>query len=76
MARYHYTYALDSEYICYLESTAEEDRLDEIEDEIAIDFTGNGYLRFWARCKRAVRGLPEGGMSTITDTYTGDEKVW
>lgn len=76
MARYHYSYVLDGVCVRYLESTTEEDRLDEIEDQIAIDFTGNGYLRFWARCKRAARGLPEGGVSTITDTYTGDEKVW
>lgn len=76
MARYCYSYTLDGACACYLESTAEEDQLDEIEDQIAIDLTGNGYLRFWARCKRAAYGLPKGGVSKITDTYTGDEKVW
>jgi len=42
MSRYNYTYMLDDECTCYLESTPEEDKLDEIEDDIAIDFTGNG----------------------------------
>lgn len=76
MSRYNYTYMLDDECTCYLESTPEEDKLDEIEDDIAIDFTGNGYLHFWSRCKRAVFDLPRGGKSTIVDTYTGDEKIW
>lgn len=76
MARYCYSYVLDGECICYLESTAEEDGLDSIDNEICMHLTGQGYLEFWVRCKRALCALPKGGTSTITDTYTGDEKVW
>lgn len=76
MARYHYTYVFNGVCIRYLESTAEEDQLDETEDKIAIDFTGNGYLRFRGRCKRAAHRLPKGGRSTITDMYTGDKRRW
>ena len=41
---------------------------------------GNRYLAFWKRCKERERGLlaayPRPCRSVITDTYTGEEKVW
>lgn len=76
MARYCYSYTLHGECICYFESTAEEDMLDSVSDEICMHLTGPGYLKFWARCRRAQHALPKGGRSTITDMYTGDEKAW
>lgn len=43
---------------------------------------GDGYLRFWTRCRRAAEALPNGlsyaagGRCVITDTFTGEEKIW
>ena len=37
--------------------------MDEFDDEIAVGFSGNGYLRFWTRCRRAAEALPQGGGS-------------
>lgn len=74
MARYCYSYVLDGECVHYLESTTEEDMLESI-DDIDVCF-GPGYLEFWKRCRQAQRALPKGGKSTITDTYTGEQKVW
>lgn len=34
--------------------------MDEFDDEIAVGFSGNGYLRFWTRCRRAAEALPNG----------------
>lgn len=80
MARYVYS-CESSRYpgkcIGYLESTTEEDKLDMVEDQTAVRFTGNGYLAFWRRCKEFERNLTERPYrSVITDTYTGEEKVW
>ena len=48
-----------------------------VEDQTAVGFNGNGYLAFWKRCKEFERNVPGGKReSVITDTYTGDEKVW
>lgn len=75
MARYCYSYVLGDECVYYLESTVEEDMLESIDDVVDVCF-GPGYLEFWKRCRRAQRTLPKGGKSTITDTYTGEQKVW
>lgn len=80
MARYVYTCEdRDSgEVLVYLESTPEEDALDEVNAGVLVGFTGNGYLSFWKRCKEAALSLTGHGLrrSVITDTYTGEEKVW
>ena len=58
------------------------DAMDEFDDEIAVGFSGNGYLSFWTRCRRAAEALPNGlkyaagGRCVITDTFTGEEKIW
>lgn len=78
MARYTYT-ASDKGGKCvgYLESTTDEEKLDVIGDEIAVGFTGNGYLRFWRRCKELELTLDcELAASEIIDTYTGESKRW
>lgn len=72
MARYVYTCEdRDSgEVLVYLESTPEEDALDEVNP-------GSGYLSFWKRCKEAAQSfIVYVRRSVITDTYTGEEKVW
>ena len=52
------------------------------DDAIAVGFSGNGYLSFWTRCRRAAEALPNGvkyaagGRCVITDTFTGEEKIW
>ena len=78
MARYVYSCkSKNGECIGYLESTTEEDKLDMVDDQMAVGFTGNGYLQFWKRCKESELALTEKPYrSVITDTYTGDEKVW
>ena len=54
--------------------------MDEFDDEIAVGFSGNGYLSFWTRCRRAAEALPNGlryaagGRCVITDTFMGEEK--
>ena len=75
MARYHYTRENENGVVLYLES-------EPAEDEIAVGFSGNGYLSFWTRCRRAAEALPNGlkyaagGRCVITDTFTGEEKIW
>lgn len=82
MARYHYTRENENGVVLYLESEPAEDAMDEFDDEIAVGFSGNGYLRFWTRCRRAAEALPNGlkyaagGRCVITDTFTGEEKIW
>ena len=77
MARYCYSYVLDGECIHYLESTVEEDMLESIDDVDDIDVCfGPGYLEFWKRCRRAQRTIFFFFYSSITDTYTGEQKVW
>lgn len=77
MARYVYTCEGESGCLDYFESTTEEDKMDMVENQTAVAFTGNGYLAFWKRCKEAERDLSETRLrSVITDTYTGEEKVW
>lgn len=78
MARYVYSCESKSgECIGYFESTTEEDKLEMVDDQMAVGFTGNGYLQFWKRCKESELALTEKPYrSVITDTYTGDEKVW
>lgn len=53
MARYHYTRENENGVVLYLESEPAEDAMDEFDDEIAVGFSGNGYLSFWTRCRRA-----------------------
>lgn len=60
MARYHYTRENENGVVLYLESEPAEDAMDEFDDEIAVGFSGNGYLRFWTRCRRAAEALPNG----------------
>ncbi len=78
MSRYVYSCKGATCCLGYLESTTEEDKLDMVENQMAVGFTGNGYLAFWKRCKDFERGLKRGKpvRSVITDTYTGEEKVW
>lgn len=79
MARYVYSCERNGRCVGYLESTTEEDKLDMVEDQTAVGFTGNGYLAFWRRCKEYELGLPKGKKperSVVTDTYTGEERVW
>ena len=82
MARYHYTRENENGVVLYLESEPAEDAMDEFDDEIAVGFSGNGYLSFWTRCRRAAEALPNGlkyaagGRCVITDTFTGEEKIW
>ena len=60
MARYHYTRENENGVVLYLESEPAEDAMDEFDDEIAVGFSGNGYLSFWTRCRRAAEALPNG----------------
>jgi len=82
MARYHYTRENENGVVLYLESEPAEDAMDEFDDEIAVGFSGNGYLSFWTRCRKAAEALPNGlkyaagGRCVITDTFTGEEKIW
>ena len=82
MARYHYTRENKNGVVLYLESEPAEDAMDEFDDEIAVGFSGNGYLSFWTRCRKAAEALPNGlkyaagGRCVITDTFTGEEKIW
>ena len=76
MARYHYTRENENGVVLYLESEPAEDAMDEFDDEIAVGFSGNGYLSFWTRCRKAAEALPNGlkyaagGRCVITDTFT------
>lgn len=60
MARYHYTRENENGVVLYLESEPAEDAMDEFDDEIAVGFSGNGYLSFWTRCRKAAEALPNG----------------
>lgn len=53
MARYHYTRENENGVVLYLESEPAEDAMDVSDDAIAVGFSGNGYLSFWTRCRRA-----------------------
>ena len=55
MARYHYTRENENGVVLYLESEPAEDAMDEFDDEIAVGFSGNGYLSF--------DEVPQGGGS-------------
>lgn len=78
MARYAYSCeSEDGRCLLYLESTTEEEKADRAGNQTMVGFTGNGYLAFWKRCKEAERELHgKRHRSVITDTYTGEEKVW
>ena len=82
LAIYHYTRENENGVVLYLESEPAEDAMDEFDDEIAVGFSGNGYLSFWTRCRKAAEALPNGlkyaagGRCVITDTFTGEEKIW
>ena len=57
MARYHYTRENENGVVLYLESEPAEDAMDEFDDEIAVGFSGNGYLSYpfvpkAGRCRR------------------------
>lgn len=85
MSRYVFTYTIDNEVVHYYESTPEEERLDCTDDGIAVEFTGNGYLKFWHRCMEAVandRNLlvrtkngwkPKSGTWCVADNWYDDE---
>lgn len=66
----------------YIESTVEEDELDMADDYIMTDFTGNGYLKFWKRCKQEeikfnkVHPDVSSYGCCIDDTYFGVSKEW
>ena len=55
MSRYVFSYTVGDSCELYLESTPEEDRLDQTDGVTLVEFTGNGYLHFWTRCKKLVR---------------------
>lgn len=63
MARYHYTRENENGVVLYLESEPAEDAMDEFDDEIAVGFSGNGYLSFWTRCRKAAEALPSATVS-------------
>ncbi len=87
MSRYVFTYEVDGICKIYEESTHDEDRLDYIESDdpngspdIAIEFSGSGYLAFWARCKKLIRtefpaGTKAHSMGVIYDLWYDDAKV-
>lgn len=83
MARYHYTRANENGIVVlYLESEPAEDAMDVFDDAITVGFSGNGYLSFWTRCRKAAEAMPgglraaAGGRCVITDTFTGEERIW
>lgn len=77
MARYVYSCEDEEGCMAYDESTSEEDAMDTVNAGVFVGFTGNGYLAFWKRCKESERKLRrKRRRSVITDTYTGEEKVW
>ena len=54
MSRYVFTHTVGESCEVYLESTADEDMADCHDGVISIEFTGNGYLHFWKRCKETL----------------------
>lgn len=82
MARYVFTYTKNGVCELYAESTAEEEKLDMVDDQIAVDFTGNGYLKFWTRCKEMIQDFEIGEsdesahvVGIIEDLDYGTQKV-
>lgn len=75
MSRYNFALT-NYECVLYMESTPEEDKLDELGDCLLVQFTGNGYLHFWTRCQKAIMNSGLFGTATITDTWDDSEKVW
>ena len=82
MARYVFTYTKNGACELYAESTAEEEKLDMVDDQIAVDFTGNGYLKFWTRCKQMIQDFELGEndgnahvVGIIEDLDYGTQKV-
>lgn len=72
MARYNFTITNDYGCVCYMESTAEEDKLD-----VGIGALGGcGYLKFWKRCREATDNSGLFGTATILDTSYDEEKTW
>ncbi len=82
MARYHYTRENENGVVLYLESEPAEDAMDVSDDAIAVGFSGNGYLSFGRGAAGRRKALPNGvkyaagGRCVITDTFTGEEKIW
>ena len=83
MARYVFTYTKNGVCELYSESTPEEEKLDMVDDQIAVDFTGNGYLKFWTRCKQMIQDFELGEtndgstnvVGIIEDLDYGTQKV-
>lgn len=71
MARYHYTRENENGVVLYLESEPAEDAMDEFDDEIAVGFSGNGYLSFWTRCRKAAEALPNGLKYAVEQAFDG-----
>lgn len=71
MARYHYTRENKNGVVLYLESEPAEDAMDEFDDEIAVGFSGNGYLRFWTRCRRAAEAFISTHGNEVNDEEDG-----
>ena len=78
MSMYAFTLVEDGEVKAYAESTEEEEQLDLTEDGLAINFTGNGYLAFWKRCKQILAKVSDRSAkhrrAYITDLYSGQVK--
>lgn len=71
MARYHYTRENKNGVVLYLESEPAEDAMDEFDDEIAVGFSGNGYLSFWTRCRRAAEAFISTHGNEVNDEEDG-----
>ena len=54
MARYVFSYEIDGDTVIYEESSPDEDKMDISNGAVLINFTGNGYLKFWKRCMNIV----------------------
>lgn len=78
MARYNFTYKKSDQVLYYDESLPEEDKMDKSDGgDTYCSFTGNGFLKFWSRCKTNVaRNQLEGGHGTWVDTFTGETKEY
>lgn len=67
----------DGGLVEYMESTPEEDDMD-VDDngDAYIDFTGNGYLHFWTRCKKQIlKRKLKNGVGEISDNLVDDVVV-
>lgn len=58
--------------LAYLESEPEIDAMDESEDEISQEFSGEGFARFWAVCKREFALNDAAETVSVEDTATGE----